>query len=70
MPEQDRHFHFYFSLLYLSAVLVLVMAGCGVSKPAAIGTQPPFQMYETHGNRLPPVESCLDDNPNPAASCI
>jgi hypothetical protein len=73
MLKQDSHF--YFSLLYTSAVLMLVMAGGGVYPPATIGTQPPFQTletsgYEASGAHPAPVESCLDDNPNPGLSCL
>lgn len=70
MHAQARHFNFYFSLLCISAVMALAVDGCGTSLPVTTGNQPPFQMYETHDTRHPPVESCLDDNPNPPLSCL
>jgi len=71
MFEQARRS--YFSLLCMSAAMV-VMASGGVSMPATL-TQSPFQTYETSGNEssgasLTPVESCLDDKPNPPLSCL
>lgn len=46
MLEQNSHPHF--SLLYTSAVLVSVAAGCGEATPGAVSTQPLYQTYDTH----------------------
>jgi|HubBroStandDraft_4_1064222.scaffolds.fasta_scaffold1116892_1 hypothetical protein len=70
MFAQDKHFDFYFSFLCTSAALALTTSSCGLSPHATIGNQEPFQMYETHNTLHRPVESCLDDNPNPPLSCM
>ena len=69
--KQDFYLFFSHFMMGLSAALASAATGCNESLPGAAAGASPYQTYQTaNAPALRPVESCLDDNPNPPPSCI